>query len=208
MLVDWFQNHPMFSIVLGAALIGIGGLIGTLGWEGRSASTARRAILEVLAAEVQVNEALLSHSVFTETDPEKLQVIRVIPSFHDSALRAAISSGAFSRKTDQDLLDSIAALENSIIYFRQLTEVYHGLLIKTSSFPNMEHRNREFRKLWLGLREAASLAQLRDNIQTLQNVIGRIEPGVVVRPGWLKLREESVPQGSPDATEEDKRSEN
>ena len=165
-------------------------------------------MLEVLAAEVQVNEALLSHSVFTETDPEKLQVIRVIPSFHDSALRAAISSGAFSHKSDQDLLDSIAALENSIIYFRQLTEVYHGLLIKTSSFPNIQQRNREFRKLWLGLREAKSLAQVRENIQTLLNVIARIEPQIIVRPGWLNPREESVPQASPDAIAEDERNEN
>lgn len=100
-------------------------------------------MLEVLYAEVQVNEALLGHTVFTERRPEKLIVVRVIPSFHDSALRAGISSGAFSHQKDQELLDAIVALENSIIYFRQFTEVYHGLLLKASSFPpkGLERKN-------------------------------------------------------------------
>lgn len=194
--VDWFHSHPTISITFGAATIAIGGWIATLGWEGRSAHAARRTMLEILYAEVQVNEALLGHSVFTEERPEKLIVVRVIPSFHDSALRAAISSGAFSHQKDQELLDGIVALENSIIYFRQFTEVYHGLLLKASNFPSQEAREKELRKLWLGLREAASLAQIRANIQSLKILLESIEPMIEARPSWLVPEEESIPQAT------------
>ncbi len=196
MFVDWFHSHPIVSIALGAATIAIGGWIATLGWEGRSANAARRTMLEILYAEVQVNEALLGHSVFTEERPEKLIVVRVIPSFHDSALRAAISSGAFSHQKDQELLDAIVALENAIIYFRQFTEVYHGLLLKVSNFPSKQAREKQFRKLWLGLREAASLAQIRANIQSLKILLENIEPRIEARPRWLVPDEESVPQAT------------
>lgn len=198
MLIHWVQNHPALSIVLGTLMIGLGGLVATLGWESRSAYAARRAMLEVLSAEVHVNERLLNHSVFTEENPELLRVVRVIPAFSDSALRGAIASGAFTRDKDKELLDAILAMENSITYFRQLTEVYHGILIRTSGFADKAQRDSEFEKLWLGLREAASLAQLRRNLESLRRVIDAIEPKVVARPGWLEPEQDELPQAVPD----------
>lgn len=196
-IIDWVQDHFAISIGIGTAMIAIGGLLATLGWEGRSASTARRAVLEVVATELQANEALLSHAVFTETDPEKLKVVRVIPAFNDSALRAAISSGVLTHRSDPELLDAVAALENSIIYFRQFTEVYHGFLLRTASFSNEDQREKEFRKLWLGLRDAAALAAVERNIQTLRAVIDDIEPEIVPRSGWI-TPEETLPPPSSD----------
>ncbi len=198
MFIDWVHNHPSFSISIGTLMIAMGGLIATLGWEGRSGYTARRAMLEVLSAEIQINAALLGHSVFKETNPERLKVVRVIPAFNDSALRAAMSSGSFTGKGDQNLLDAVVALDNSIIYFRQFTEVYHGLLIKASNFTNEEQRNREFSKLWLGLREAASLAQVKSNIATLQKILKNIEPEIKARPSWLVKDEATLPQANTD----------
>ena len=131
---------PNIMIVVGALLIGIGGIIATSGWNKRTVVHQRDGIIRSVAAEMMMNMSIIEDSKFTETDDKKLSKYKVFPKMQTAALAGALASGLFTGEKDRVFLSRAASLNENLLEF-------NNRLILTQNIMN-ESPNRiyEFRK--------------------------------------------------------------
>ncbi len=102
-------------VLLGALLIGAGGILGTLGWRELENAKRRQALLKTLAAEFMVNAAVVNDRKFHETDEAALRLFVVFPRFQTVGLAAANASGQFVGSDDRKLFTAIVSLHEQLI---------------------------------------------------------------------------------------------
>ena len=136
------MNTANFLIVLGTALIAVGGLIATYGWSIRSTADTRAMLeersevdraqrradlLKTLAAEFTVNARILDSPPIAEPDAAQLARFTVFPRLQTTATASAIASGIFTRPEGRPLFTALVAIQELMADFNnrlQTTETH------------------------------------------------------------------------------------
>ncbi len=96
------MSASIFWIVFGTALIAVGGILATHGWNARTEETQKSAMVTSVAAEWLINTQAIGDPPLAETDKTKLSQFVIFPRMKIATLEGAISSGLFLGKTDRE----------------------------------------------------------------------------------------------------------
>jgi hypothetical protein len=160
-------------IIIGAVLIGIGGVTTTLGWNYLSTKSKIVDILRAVRHEIEINETYLKDPLFVSNDESLLASRRLYPRFKSSSLTVLLTSGQFnaSRKTDRGLLRATADYESSVLDINARLDVSDNLVIlKAKPDVVLEHR-----KL---VRESSALKGMISQQNALKEFIAENYPSV------------------------------
>lgn len=142
---------PNTLIGIGTLLIALGGFVATHGWNAKANAGIRDGLIRGAAAELLVNQAIVSDQKFAEQDDARLAEFVVFPRLQSVALEGAIASGAFLEKTDRVLLTRMTGL-------REIIHEFNNRLSITESQMASDVRN--IRTLRLRLRDGRTRASV------------------------------------------------
>lgn len=97
-------------ISVGAVLMAAGGVIGTKGWQERSAICRRNDLIRAIAAEMVTNFSVAFDIKYTDPNDVNLRQFTVLPRMQTTALGGAIAAGCFTGKKDRILFTHMSSL--------------------------------------------------------------------------------------------------
>jgi hypothetical protein len=153
-------------ILLGAMLIGIGGVTTTLGWSILSTRSRMKSLLIGVYREIEINEALLKDPLFKSMDPNLLGSRRLYPRFKTSGVNALLTSGFFSasRESERNILRAIVNYESIVLDINSRLGVSDNLVVlRADSKTVEEHRN--------VVRESKAMSDFINQQQKLKELI-------------------------------------
>ena len=131
-------------IVVGAVIIGIGGVLTTLGWTRLNESTQMRNLIYSVAREWEINNTILfKDPLFNSTDEKVIGSRMLNKRLKNSALNNVLTSGLFNSniKKDRTFLRQVADYEDIIKDFNSRLSVTDNFVLATSDPEKIiEHR--------------------------------------------------------------------
>ena len=179
-------------IVVGAATIGIGGVLTSLGWNCLSDRARMQDLVRAVAREVEINEVLWLDPLFCSEVPDVLQSRGLYPRFRSSAANAVLVSGLFGegREPDRTFLRCVAAYGTSIQDCNARLEASEQLVILKEKPASVEKHRRI-------LRASAGFALLKQQHNAMAATLRKAYPTLVPKPFLLDAVLKAAPSESP-----------
>ena len=156
------MNYGTTFVILGVIFVGLGGYIGTLGWNLLQHETQRQAILRTLSAEWMVNAEISRDKKFTETDEQGLSKFVIFPRFQTTGLSATIASGLFVEEQDKLFLTLVFNLQEI------LADINRRLDFTEADMNEHPEKVAIFRK---GIRDGQTLRNAKSRLKQLGELL-------------------------------------
>jgi hypothetical protein len=131
-------------VIVGAAVIGVGGVLTTLGWNKLSSRSQMMNLLMAIAHEWEINNTLLYMEPLFNSDDDAILMSRCLyPRFKRSAMNNALTSGLFHPSVDdaKRFLRTIADYETVVADVNARLDVSDNLATTSENVVKIgEHR--------------------------------------------------------------------
>ncbi|MBN1227738.1 MAG: hypothetical protein JXA79_12155 [Deltaproteobacteria bacterium] len=154
------------AIIVGSVLTAGGGILGTWGWNFKSALAEKSTLIETFAAELMININIFSSEEFNETDKSLMKKAVVFPRFQTTGLKALISSGLFLTNDDKELFTRVTDLAEKLENINRRLDITEDLILEAKI-----RGDNEFIITW---REKLRDGETRKQIGPLLNKLGEL----------------------------------